>query len=373
MTSLSETLSLTSEAEQVNPEAGSGGFTPRFSFDINTDKAKRFEELAELYGQWHVQEPVEGPPPIDTGVHVITPQVAEELLRRNLPGANRKASLSTIAYYAAQMKAGEWQLTGQAIIFDANGRLIDGQQRLWACLLSGVSFTTWVVTNIPSVPHLFAYIDNSRSRTPANALQTAGFNGVSPTIAAILKISAEIGGYTASSTGRHARISPVEYVRMAQQRPSAKKAARLASSDWEDAVTLVGHKDVVGYLGMRIIDLFGQQTADDFFGELTDLEGSYGPDSASIGLRKLLLADQLKDKPMKRHQVLGNAIKAFNAWYASEPLKKRWFMAAHEEFPTFIEPGEQPVDDAEDDEVEVRATITGQQTERGERAPHSAK
>lgn len=334
--------------------AGAAGFAPRFPFDINADKAKRFEELVEKYGQWHTQEPADGPLPIATGVHTITAEMAEQLLRRNLPGANRKAVLATIIYYANQMKVGDWPLTGQPIIFDSAGKLIDGQHRLWACLFAGVSFTTFVVTGIPGQDHLFAYIDNSRSRSPANALQTAGFNGVSPTIAAILKIGAEIGGYTASSTGRHARIPPIQFVKMADAHPNAKRAARLASSDWDDAVTLIGHKDVVGYLGMRIMELHDQETADNFFGELTDLEGTYDADSAVMGLRKLLLADQVKDKPMKRHQVLGNAIKAFNAWHSGESLKKRWFMAAHEGFPAFAEP--QSVDEGAEDDLDEAFT-----------------
>ena len=363
--------SLAADAEQSRAGTGEGGFTPRFPFDINVERSKRFDELVAQYDEWHAQEPVSEPLAIITGVHTIMPESAEELLRRNLPGANRKASLSTIIYYAHQMKAGEWPLTGQPLIFDADGKLVDGQHRLWACLLAGVPFTTFVVTDIPTNPRLFAYIDNSRSRSPANALQTAGFNGVSSTIAAILKIAAEIGGYTASSTGKHARITPIEFVRMAEQQPNARKAARLASSDWEDAVTLTGHKDVVGYLGMRIMDLYDQHTADDFFGELTDLEGTYDADNAIMALRKLLLADQVREKPMKRHQVLGNAIKAFNAWHVGELLKKRWFMAAHEGFPTFNEPGDELADEAEE-HFEIDPSMLSRQVEHAEPARASA-
>ena len=97
---------------------------------------------------------------------------------------------------------------------------------------------------------------------------TAGFNGVSSTISAIsAKIAAEIG-QTASSAGHHARMAPIEFVRLAEQMPNAKKAARLAASDWEEPTVTLANKDVIGYLGMRIMDRNGQDTADDFFGEI---------------------------------------------------------------------------------------------------------
>jgi hypothetical protein len=70
--------------------------------------------------------------------------------------------------------------------------LLDVQHRLWAILLSGTTITTFVVTNVPAHPHLFAYIDNVKARSPAARMQTVGDNGVSPTIAAILKIAIEV-------------------------------------------------------------------------------------------------------------------------------------------------------------------------------------
>ena len=44
--------------------------------------------------------------------------------------------------------------------------LLDGQHRLWAILLSGTAITTFVVTNLPAHPHLFAYIDNVQGARP---------------------------------------------------------------------------------------------------------------------------------------------------------------------------------------------------------------
>jgi hypothetical protein len=83
------------------------------------------------------------------------------------------------------------------------------------------------------------------------------------------------------------------------------------------------------------MDIHGQEIADDFFGDLTDFDGNYPAEGAIVKLRNLIAIDQKKEKPMKRHQVLGNVIKAFNAWMAGVDLPKRWVMAVNDDFPVF--------------------------------------
>lgn len=54
-----------------------------------------------------------------------------------------------IQRYAQDMKAGKWLLTHEAIAFDINGHLIDGQNRLWAVVRSGVPVWINVTSNVP--------------------------------------------------------------------------------------------------------------------------------------------------------------------------------------------------------------------------------
>jgi hypothetical protein len=130
-------------------------------------------------------------------------------------------------------------------------------------------------------------------------------------------------------------MTPIEYIRLTDKYPNAKAAARLASSDHNDVVKMTGRKDAVGYLIMAIMDRHGQEEADRFFYDLADLNVDFGADHAITGLRKLIADDQKAKKPMKRHQMVGNMIRAFNAWHTDLPLKRRWFMAAHEAMPVF--------------------------------------
>jgi len=332
---------------------------PHFTLDLSTARAKAFDALADDFEVWRKKEPPDGKVPFTNGWHTITQQIAEDLLKYNPRGANRRAAFSTVAYYADQMKRNDWPRTGQPLIF-CEDQLLDGQHRLWASYLSGASFETYVVTDVPPKNRLFAYIDNVKTRTPAAALQTAGLNGVSPAIVSILKIAVkyEGGGYTASQEFVQPRLSPIQVMAVSDTHPNAQHAARLAASDYENAVKVVRHKDVVGFVAMKLLDLYDQLTADMFFEDLGDLTYEDEPsDSMIVAFRKLMADDPKKDKPMKRHQILGNLIVTFNKWRQGIPAKKsgKNWMQAHEDFPRIIEPDTKDVSEELDDDAKSEA------------------
>jgi len=311
---------------------------PRFVLDLSTARGKAFEEITTEFEKWRSEAPL---PPLEItdGWHLITPKMAEELLKRNPVGANRKALLSTITYYSAQMKRGDWPKTGQPVIFKDNGDLADGQHRLWAGYLSGTAFETYVVTNVPSHPRLFAYIDNGKIRSAANALQTAGLNGVSPLIVKVLDqaYAYENGLFSVNSVQKRERMSPVQYLDSLEAHPNARMAAKLAVSDYSEASDLA-EREVVAFAAMEIIDKYDELVSDAFFNQLGGVEETdeNGPIEA---LRKLLQKEMLKLKDgMKKHQKLGNIIKAFNLWIANELPKKNWSLRVDENFPRFAEP-----------------------------------
>jgi hypothetical protein len=307
--------------------------------DLSSPKPKQMLALVEELSAFIQTNPATGPLPVHTGWNDINPETALALLMRNLPGANRKVDAATIFYYGKQMAGNDWKPTGQPILFDTNGRLVDAQHRLYAALVSGSTIRSYVVTDVPADPTLFAYIDNNRPRTAATALQTMGLNGVSPVIAKVIKIGEEVrtGVYNPSGGAKLGRMSPADIVKLAERYPNAQKAARSAASDWESAVTLLGRKDVVAYFGMRVIDLFGEEKADDFFDDV--MNGAEGRDSNDpiLALIKLAERDAREEKPMKRHYMLAALIKVFNSWLTSEPLGRRWMLQVNEDFPCFIE------------------------------------
>lgn len=77
----------------------------------------------------------------------ITPDQAAYILEQLMP-VNRPVRDSVVHTYAADMKRGAWELTTEAIGFDVNGHLIDGQHRLWACIEAKTNMTTHVAVGL---------------------------------------------------------------------------------------------------------------------------------------------------------------------------------------------------------------------------------
>jgi hypothetical protein len=163
-------------------------WSPKFVLDLSTASTKAFQQFLEEFEAWRkTQEPRE----IDltNGWKVITPEIAEAMLLRNPIGANRKPTLPAVKYYARLMLANDWMKTGQPVIFDTDGTLRDAGHRLLAAYLSGASFPTYLVGDVPPNPGLFAYIDNSKARSPADALATAGLNGLAKLLSSVVGIA----------------------------------------------------------------------------------------------------------------------------------------------------------------------------------------
>ena len=97
----------------------------------------------------------------------ITPEMAEQWLKKN-PN-NRSIRFATVKSYAKQMLAGDWDITGQAISFDTEGKLIDGQHRLSAIILAKKPVKMLVATGLRRT---FNY-DNGRQRVASDAIYMA--------------------------------------------------------------------------------------------------------------------------------------------------------------------------------------------------------
>jgi len=308
--------------------------TSTFALDLANPKAKEVLAIQEFLNTDIRSNPDLGKLPVKTGWNDIPPAIALNLLRRNRPGANRPLNPSTVFYYAHQMARGDWKKTGQPILIDNEGHLLDAQHRMYAVLVSGATINSYVIVDIENQPGLFAYIDNAATRTPAAALQTAGFNGVASVIVKVIKFAEEVrqGVYDTSGLDQLQRLSPAEILSLAKNYPNAQRASRSAASDWSDASEyLSGRKDIVAYVGMRIIDQHGEDVADDFFHEITNT-GDGTPEQI-LALRTVVDKDLRSDKPMKRHHTAAMLIKVFNAWHRQQSLVRRWMMMVNEDFP----------------------------------------
>lgn len=99
-------------------------------------------------------------------VVTITPTDATNWLRCN--EHNRPVRKSHVVFLANEMKAGNWQVNGQAIVIAHNEQVLDGQHRLLAIIEAGVPIKTLVVYGI--TPEAFSTIDTGAVRSAADAL-----------------------------------------------------------------------------------------------------------------------------------------------------------------------------------------------------------
>lgn len=84
---------------------------------------------------------------IETTIEEITPELAAEWLEDN--DHNRDLRGAKVSEYAGAIRRGEWKTNGEAIKFDEDGTLIDGQHRLWAVVEADMPITTVVVRGLP--------------------------------------------------------------------------------------------------------------------------------------------------------------------------------------------------------------------------------
>lgn len=113
---------------------------------------------------------INNPPDEQIQEWTITPEIAKQMLGFN--SNNRPISKATVKQYGEEMRAGNWRLTYEPIVFSNKARLIDGQHRLHACLWSGVAFPARVAFGDDDSN--FDHINIGKKRTGADVFSIYG-------------------------------------------------------------------------------------------------------------------------------------------------------------------------------------------------------
>lgn len=100
-----------------------------------------------------------------------TPEMAGAILEhRN--DKNRELLPMQVSLLAESIRRGEWQLTGETIIFDRKGTLRNGQNRLKACVLARLPITVLTVAGVED--SVFDVLDQGTRRTMRQVLHIMG-------------------------------------------------------------------------------------------------------------------------------------------------------------------------------------------------------
>lgn len=157
----------------------------------------------------------------------ITPQMAAEWLKSNTDNF-RRLNPARIERYSSDMGRGRWDVNGDTIVFNCNGTLKDGQNRLTGCVKSGKSFRSIVVWGVKE--DACSNIDRGQPRRVGQTLRRMGvanYNGVAALATNVVCHDRGLWGRSGWGAGEYTDSDLIEYVR--QHEKSLVGSVRIGS------------------------------------------------------------------------------------------------------------------------------------------------
>ncbi len=246
-------------------------------------------------------------------VETITPTVAAQLLELN--EGNRLLRPRHVQRLARDMAQGRFVLTGEPIIVNGD-RLLDGQHRLEACVLSGVAIQCLVVRGISS--EAMPMIDKGISRTLGDTLGWKDTPNRNQAAAVVRRVAALIDGVTLRDTGKVTLYTDQQLVAMYDVlgddiQVAIKRAAKVSKA--------VGRPITVWAVALCWLSLNSDDDQVEAFTEL--LVGGAGLEAGSpiLALRNWTMRSVAQRKTLRPDELLIATVKAYNAWLGGHDLK----------------------------------------------------
>jgi hypothetical protein len=243
---------------------------------------------------------------------------------------NRGIRPSVVDAYARDMAAGHWVLNGDPIRFDKDGKLIDGQHRLLACIAANVPFKSFVVRDLPD--DAFLTLDSGIKRTMGDELTFAEEKNAIAVAAAIQQLMR----YEAGILDKGTALKATRY----EQKDALERHGELRESVHYGQMTkaFLRHS-----FGTTLHYLFSQKDkvlADEFFVKLAQGTNLKADDPIYL-LRERLMKENIKGSKTRLvpKEALAITIKAWNAKRKGEkPRSLRWRGQGEgaEEFPVIM-------------------------------------
>jgi hypothetical protein len=317
-------------AKETNPSTEGPGRDPQYAveLDLATASSVSFYAAIDEFYKWAETQPELGPLGLNSGWHHVGPLQCQDFLRRNI--CNRVPKLAPVRRYHYDMANDQWRRTGQGLVFNTSGKMNEGQQRCWASYFGKVSFITFIVTDAPDEPDLFAYYDDNAPRTEGDALHTSGMNTFASPLAQAVHLAwkYENGVLGVFKQPKVQKLNKREVLAYARKHPSLSETGHMVFPTYGKAISIIDHKGVALMFSDLVLRTHGPEALEDFLvplGTGANLEEN----SPILGLRSRLQTNDV-DKERK----LALLIKAFNYHMAGKTLSKRGlYVADNEAFP----------------------------------------
>lgn len=244
----------------------------------------------------------------------ITPELASEWLGLN--HGNRNQRPRAIAAYARDIDKGDWLTTGESIKFDWTGKLIDGQHRLEAVVMTRKPIVSLVVRGLD--PRVQGVLDTNAKRTAADALRFAGITIQPKDIAAVARVALafESGKLRTALDGAKIDITHAETLAWHDANPDVVNAVALAA---RTARAIGGTISGLGY-AILVLERIDASAAVEFFLSMAEKRTNGNGDP-----RKAMLDAFDKIRSQRRvptaAESLAITFRAWNAWRTGTSLR----------------------------------------------------
>lgn len=246
---------------------------------------------------------------VEATLHDVDPATAEKWLGKNQ--INRNLRDRVVSAYARDMTAGRWRLSGEAVKFAKDGKLLDGQHRLHAVVRSGVTVRLLVVRGLDD--DVQDVIDSGASRSAGDALKLHGEANYS-SLAAAARIAID---YVSGQLDRKlVRITHSEVIGFVEANPELRAAVDTASS-------LRNQIDVpISVLSLAIwrLNQIDQEDCELFMGQLAEKTYLRKGD-AVLALMNRLSEVRRSGRRIDRSGYLSLIFRAWNYWRARKSVQ----------------------------------------------------
>ena len=259
----------------------------------------------------------------------VTPEIAQHWLTFNT--SNREITQAKVEQFKRDMERGDWHEQGDTIRF-AYGKLLDGQHRLIALTLAGVTLPMIAVHGLD--PETQANMDTGRGRTPRDVLSIEGLGSwesrtFGAAVHTIIAYESGLALYSArKSLNREVRNYYLEHRAAIEATIQFCKGLPRKHPVVPHATTMALH-----YITAKI----DRDAADTFFLRLLSGE-SITKSSPLYFLRSRLMTDLLEKKKRTEYERLHFIVKTWNAVRKGSVAKSDVFMRPREgeKFPEII-------------------------------------
>jgi len=247
-----------------------------------------------------------------TETMTISPVMAEVMLERNT--GNRPVSRAAVRRYAKAMREGDWQLSGQPIIFSVDGILNDGQHRLLAAVEAGVSFRADLRFGIERMA--FRVTDTGNKRSLADVLGIEGSKSTTILAGSLNWLNRYQKGIAATS---RLGLTTLEGLALLERNPRLPESVTVGTR--LNTETRLLSPSVASFLHY----VFAQKDrvmADTFFACLTTGLDFYGKTDPRYVLRQRLIENKGSKASLPDVYLAAIAIKAWNAMRSGRTVQR---------------------------------------------------